>query len=96
MTPLTANTADKEPTCGLCMAPHDTHDSECISMSERSFVNLSHLETILELDRKHEELLVALDTLDRRVSAVLCEVRAAFQPAASEQPAAGYGPIAQN
>ncbi len=49
-------------------------------MPESPFVNLTHLETILELDRKHDELLAELDTLDRRVSAVLQEVRGALEP----------------
>ncbi len=54
----------------------------CISMSERSFVNLPHLETLLELDRRHEELLAELGALDRRLCDVLREVRATIQPEA--------------
>ena len=57
-------------------------------MAEPSFVNLDHLETILDLDRRHEELLAELDSLDQRVSTVLHEVRLLLQP---ETP----GPIAQ-
>lgn len=48
-------------------------------MSQRSFVNLAHLETLLELDQRHEELLTELGALDRRVSDVLREVRATIQ-----------------
>ncbi len=58
-------------------------------MAESPFVNLGHLETILDLDRKHDELLAELDTLDRRVSEVLREVRATLQPAACEHPSVG-------
>lgn len=53
-----------------------------ISMSERSFVNPAHLETLLELDRRHDELLAELGALDRRVCDVLREVRASIQPEA--------------
>ncbi|MDZ7616043.1 MAG: hypothetical protein U1E05_03505 [Patescibacteria group bacterium] len=49
-------------------------------MSDRPFVNLAHLETLLDLDRRHEELLAQLGDLDQRVSDVLREVRAVIQP----------------
>jgi len=56
-------------------------------MAEPSFVNLDHLETILDLDRRHEELLAELDCLDQQVSTVLREVRLMLQPDA-QQPVA--------
>lgn len=64
-------------------------NSISISMSGQPFVNLDHLETLLDLDRRHETLLAELDALDRRVCEVLGEVRAAFQPEAPEPHAEG-------
>lgn len=58
-------------------------------MSERPPVNLGHLETILDLDQRHEALLAELGTLDRRVCEVLREVRAAFRPSSPELCAGG-------
>ncbi len=41
----------------------------------------SQLEALLDLDRRHEELLERLDELDKRVEAVLAEWLAGRQPA---------------
>lgn len=55
-------------------------------MPEQTLVNLGHLETLLDLERRHEELLAELDTLDRRVSTVLSEVRASLYPGTTNPP----------
>ncbi len=55
-------------------------------MPEPAFGNLGHLETLLDLDKRHEELLAELEALDRRVSTVLGEVRAALYPGEANPP----------
>ena len=61
----------------------------CITMTDRPLVNQGYLETLLELDQRHETLLAELDNLDRRVCEVLSEVRATFQPDAPDSGANG-------
>ncbi len=47
--------------------------------------SVPHLDTLLELEARHEDLLLRLDELDRRVASVLTECRASHEPAPGDR-----------
>lgn len=53
-----------------------------------------HLEQLLELDRRHDELLEQLESLDQRVADTLAQFRPAESPSPAEPPSPADGDAA--